>query len=127
MKIDEYKLVLEISTLDKTFQILDLSTKICTIQAGDVEEYRIRYNGEDLCSGSLYDTFVSMIFDGNVYQLDYTNELCFIDIVKEVLSIINLNLFNIEIENKRFSKYKMICTTLIDGAKTPTQDHTSHE
>jgi hypothetical protein len=128
MKIDEYKLMLEVSSLDKTIELFDLSTKIRSIDLVDLEEYRIRYNGEELCSGTFYSPkLISITFDGDVYEIDCKDNTTFLDIIEEVLSVVNLNLFNIEMQSKRFSKYKNVCNTLLDGAKVPAQDQHSHE
>lgn len=127
MKIDEYKLTLEVSNLDETIVIADLSTRIDSIELYNLEEYRIKYNGTEFCSGSFYGEFLSFIFDGDVYQIDLNNQTSFSHIVEEILSIININLCNIDLESKRFLKYKDVCTSILNTTKSSQQDHKAHE
>lgn len=122
MKIDQYKLVLEISTLDDTIKITDLNTKIAAIEATELEEYRLSYNGESICSGSFYDDFVSYVFDGDVYQIDLTDQTSFNDIVVQILGVINTNLSYMESESKKLTRYRDMCTNILSATKSVEQD-----
>lgn len=114
MRIDDYKLVVEVNTLDNKILLYDINTKIYDLNLIDLEDYAIKYNGIELCSGSCFSTTLTIVFDGDVYEIHWDNTTTFKTVIQEVSEIAANHLKNISSNINRIKQYADACDVILN-------------